>query len=333
MPSGVLREGGAAMNTKPMLAKPVVDLPRGREWTYEVKWDGYRLIAVKEGPHVRLLSRNQHDMTADFPSIARAVAALPPKRAVFDGELVALDKTGRPSFTGLQERHRHIATGNQYALAFYVFDLLEVNGRSWRRQPLSARRRRLASLIRGDTVLLSRPLPGTVEAIIRRVRQYGLEGVVAKRRGSPYQSGERSSDWQKVRFSPRQEFVVGGYVPKDGAFDSLLVGFYREGRLQYAGRVREGFTPRTRAALALRLRLGGVRDRCPFDDLPHDTAYAGKHPWDQRMTKEDMRGIRWLSPAQVIEVSYLGWARHGLLRQGRFVGLREDKAADAVCRE
>jgi bifunctional non-homologous end joining protein LigD len=116
-------------------------------------------------------------------SIAGAVAALPPKQEVFDGELVALDKTGRPSFTGLQERHRHIKSGDAYALAYYVFDLLELNGRSWQRQPLHARRRRLAGLTRGDTVLLSGPLPGTVEDIVRRVRQYGLEGVVAKRRG------------------------------------------------------------------------------------------------------------------------------------------------------
>lgn len=322
------------MNTKPMLAKAVVQLPRGREWTYEVKWDGYRLIAVKEGPHVRLLSRNQHDMTADFPSIARAVAALPPKRAVFDGELVALDKAGRPSFTGLQERHRHIKSGDAYALAYYVFDLLELNGRSWRRQPLAARRRRLAGLVRGDTVLLSLPLPGTVDDIVRRIREYGLEGVVAKRRGSRYQSGERSSDWQKVRFSPRQEFVVGGFVPDGATFDSLLVGFYtKEGRFQYAGRVREGFTARTRAALALRLRLHGLREKCPFDDLPHVVSYRRRHPWDQRVTTDDMPGLRWVLPSEVIEVAYLGWARHGLLRQGRFLGIREDKSADAVRRD
>jgi bifunctional non-homologous end joining protein LigD len=324
------------MTTKPMLAKAVAELPRGREWTYEVKWDGYRLIAVKEGPHnaVRLLSRSQHDLTADFPSIARAVAALPARAAVFDGELVALDKTGRPSFTGLQERHRHIATGNRYALAYYVFDLLELNGRSWTRRSLAERRRRLSGLIRGDVVLLSMPLPGSVDAIVQRVRRFGLEGVVAKRRGSRYESGERSSDWQKVRFSPRQEFVVGGYVPNGWSFDSLLVGYFSpEGDFRYAGEVSEGFTKRTRAALALRLRLHGLRERCPFTDLPHQMSRPTKHPWDQRITAAEMPRYRWLPPSEVIEVSYLGWARHGLLRQGRFLGLRLDKPAQSVHRE
>jgi bifunctional non-homologous end joining protein LigD len=315
------------MTIKPMLAKAVAELPRGGEWTYEVKWDGYRLIAIKEGPHVRLLSRSQHDLTADFPSIARAVAALPVKAAVFDGELVALDKTGRPSFTGLQERHRHIKTGNRYALAYFVFDLLSVNGQSWTRRPLAERRRRLTSVVRGDVVLLSVPLPGSVEDITRCVRRMGLEGVVAKRRGSRYESGERSSDWQKIRFSPRQEFVVGGFVPSGKSFDSLLVGYFSpEGGLRYAGRVSEGFTTRTRAVLAWAMRR---RPECPFTDLPHDTGRR-KHPWDQRVTASDMAGCQWVLPHMVIEVAYLGWARHGLLRQGRFVGIREDKAAAEV---
>lgn len=318
----------------PMLAKAVAALPRGREWTYEIKFDGYRLIAIKEGPHVRLLSRRGHDLTHDFPSIARAVGAISADSAILDGELVALNKDGHPSFTGLQERHRRITTGNQYALAYYVFDLLELNGRSWTRQPLAARRRRLASLVRGDAVLLSVPLPGSVDEIADRVRKFGLEGVVAKRRGSRYQPGERSDDWQKVRFSPRQEFVVGGFVPNGATFESLLVGYFTpEGRFQYAGKVREGFTPRTRAALALRLRLHGLRVKCPFTDLPHEISHPTKHPWDQRITRSEMAALRWVPPSEVIEIAYLGWARHGLLRQGRFVGVREDRIAHQVRRD
>jgi len=316
---------------KPMLAKAAKTLPVGPEWTYEVKWDGYRVLAVKDGPKVRLFSRTLHDLTPHFQPVADAVAKLDPRQVILDGELVALDATGHPSFRGLQAYHRHIADANGLALAFYAFDLIELNGRSWIRRPLAARRKQLGSLIRGDTVLVSSPLPGHAADIAQRIREFGLEGVVAKRRDSLYRPDTRSDDWRKVRFSPRQEFVIGGYVPRGDTFDSVLVGYYTsEGILQYAGHVRDGFSARTRAALSRRWRRPITR--CPFVDLPHQI-YRHRHPWDQRIGPEQMSTIRWVPPSEVIEVAYLGWTRHDVLRQAQFVGVRDDKPARHVRRD
>jgi ATP-dependent DNA ligase len=166
---------------KPMLATSAPKLPIGDTWTYEVKWDGYRVLAVMDSARVRLVSRNQKDLTRDYPGVVAAVASLPAKHAVLDGELVAVDAHGRPSFQALQHR----AT-THLTLAYYAFDLLELDGESWIRQPLAARRRRLAELVAGSTVLLSEPLPGTVADIERAIRRLGLEGVVAKRGTSVY---------------------------------------------------------------------------------------------------------------------------------------------------
>jgi len=315
---------------RPMLAKAVATLPTGPEWTYEVKWDGFRALAVKEGGDVRLLSRTGTDMTKHFPHIAADIAALPSKQVVFDGELVALDHTGRPSFQALQDWYRHIK-GERFALAYYVFDVLRMNGTSWMSRPLAERRRRLTTLIRGDTLLRSVPLPGRLPAIERRIRALGLEGIVAKRRRSVYQPGERSRDWLKVRFSPRQEFVVGGYRLNGSALDALLVGYYSDDGLRYAGEVREGLTKWNRPTLSERLRLGAVR--CPFVDLPHLVPYKRRHPWDDRLTAAVMPLCRWVPPALVVEVAFLGWSRHDLLRQPRILGTRVDKPPHTVVRE
>jgi bifunctional non-homologous end joining protein LigD len=217
-------------------------------------------------------------------------------------------------------------------LEYYAFDLLELNRRSWMERPLYQRRRQLASVARGSSqVLPSLPLPGRLPDIERRIRLFGLEGIVAKRRGSLYRPGERSRDWLKVRFSPRQEFVVGGYRPSASGFESLLIGYYNDGELHFAGQVREGFTKRSRALLMDRLPRRPVA--CPFVDLPHHLPYRGRHPWDQRITGVDMATYRWVAPSVVAEFAYLGWTRHQLLRQGRFLGVRDDKTAHSVQRE
>lgn len=316
-----------------MLAKAVATLPTGDEWMYEVKWDGYRLVAVKDGPRVTLLSRTQTDLTRHFPQIATAVSRLAPSQLVLDGELVALDRTGRPSFTGLQEWHRRIrGPGSGLALAFFAFDLLELNRRPWMQTPLSLRRRRLAEVVAdASPILLSSPLPGRLVDIERTVRRMRLEGIVAKRRGSLYRPGERSTDWQKVRFDFRQEFVVGGYRPNGNGFESLLVGYYEGGEFRFAGQVREGFKKRTRAMLMDLLRTRAVS--CPFVNLPSYVPYRRRHPFDQRIGAAAMPSYRWVAPSVVCEVAFLGWTRHHLLRQGRFLGIRDDKVAHAVQRE
>lgn len=357
----------------PMMPKAVDELPVGSDWSYEIKYDGYRALAVKDARGVRLLSRTQHDLTRHFPRIAGDLARLSARQVVLDGELVALDAQGRPSFQALQSWHRRLREGNGFALAYYVFDLLELDGESWMSRPLSERRRRLVPLVRGDTLLRSRPLPGRPAVIERQIRAFGLEGIVAKRRQSRYRPGERSRDWVKVRFSPRDSFVVGGYKPNGNTFDALLVGQYQEGELRYAGEVRAGFTDESRTALldaiahdqtngrglpvvqATRRRtregdrqrrvfqMPGLRSRvvlataqahaCAFVNLPHHRPYRRHHPFDHRIGPEDMTGIRWVRPTVVIEVSYLEWTRHGLLRDGRFLGVREDTAVHTVARE
>ena len=316
---------------RPMLPKAVDTLPVGRDWTYEVKWDGYRALAVKDGRHVRLMSRSQTNLTKQFSRVAADVGRLPANQVVLDGELVALDSDGRPSFQGLQEWYRHIRGDRPLALAYYAFDLLILNGVSWMERSLTDRRRRLRSIVHGETLLCSLPLPGRPVDIEQRIKLFGLEGIVAKRRASRYQPGERSRDWVKWRPGFRQEFVVGGYRPNGSGFDSLLVGFYSEGEFRYAGQVRAGFTQRSRVVLMNRLRTKSVA--CPFADLPHHMPYARPHPFDQRIVSAELSTFRWLPPSEVIEVGFLEWGRHGLLRDARFLGIREDKPAHAVQRE
>src|SRR5206468_2570679 len=185
------------MFPRPMLATAAADLPAGQAWSYEVKWDGYRALAVKDGVRVQLLSRNQKNLGRDFPAVVAAVTALKPARLVLDGEIVAIDKDGRPSFQALQHRRTE-----GLALVYYAFDLLEVGEHSLLREPLEERRRQLRAVVEGSGVLLSEPLPGKPPEIEREIRRLGLEGVVAKRRDSLYRPGERSDAWVKVKFSP-----------------------------------------------------------------------------------------------------------------------------------
>jgi bifunctional non-homologous end joining protein LigD len=190
----------------------------------------------------------------------------------------------------------------------------------------------LAKLIRSpSSVLRSQPLPGSVAQIESSIKLFGLEGIVAKKNASRYRAGP-TQDWQKIRFSPRQEFVIGGYRLRSERLDCLLVGYYRDGLFCCAGHIREGFTTRNRATLLGLLRGKTASVACPFVDLPHHHPGRGQpHPWDDRLF--DLTPYRWCPPTVVVECSYLGWSRHELLRQGRYLGLRIDKAAHAVMRE
>lgn len=312
-------------SVSPMLATPAATLPSGPQWTYEVKWDGYRALAVKRGSRVQLLSRNQKDLTRDYPAVVAAVAALPIERAILDGEIVALDAGGRPSFQALQHR----ATDG-HAVVFYAFDLLDADGVSYVKRPLAERREALAATVRGSAVLLSEPLPGDVVTIEQTIRAHRLEGVVAKRADSIYRPGERTDAWIKVKFSPVQEFVVGGYKPSGGSFDSILVGYYEDdGRLLFAGKVRAGFTPHTKQLVFERI-VRHTRVRCPFANLPNST---GRSRWGEGVTADDMPALTWVTPRLVVQVSFVEWTRGGALRHATFAGLRTDKAARDVRRE
>jgi len=308
---------------KPMMAVPSGEPPRGAEWSYEVKWDGYRTQIVKNGPSVTLASRNLKDVTEQFRQVAQAAAQLDAKTALIDGEVVAVDASGRPSFQALH----HWATEG-LAIVFYAFDLLHVNGRDLLKTPLDERRALLRDLVGGSALLLSDPLPGTPDDIVDAVRRLQLEGIVAKRRRSLYESGRRSDAWVKVRFAQHQEFVVGGYKPNATQFDSLVVGYYDGKKLLSAGKVRSGFTPASRARVFERLERF-VRRRCPFANLPTSKS---SH-WGEGITAEEMTALVWVTPQVVVEIAFTEWTRDGSLRHASFLGFRDDKLPREVRRE
>jgi bifunctional non-homologous end joining protein LigD len=316
--------GALIAPAKPMLATRAPFLPLGPAWTYEVKWDGYRTLVIKNGPDVRLISRSLKNVTKHYPAVALAARKLRAQSALLDGELVALDPDGRPSFQALQHR----AT-SRMRIVFYAFDLLHVDGRDLMKRPLEERRTRLRDVIAASDVWFSESLPGTPGEIERAVRGLGLEGVVAKRRDSTYTPGLRSPSWLKIRFSRRQEFVVGGYKPAGANFDSLLVGYFERRKLFYAGKVRAGFTPALRGRIFSRL-AASPRTRCPFVNLPNS---IGKSHWGEGVTEEDMKNLRWVQPKLVVEVAFVEWTAGNNLRHASFLGLREDKAAADVRRE
>jgi bifunctional non-homologous end joining protein LigD len=306
-----------------MMALSAATLPAGAEWSYEVKWDGYRAQAVKNGAAVSLASRNLKNITGQFPAVARAAALVRARSAVLDGEIVALDADGRPSFQAL-----HHAATEGLSIVYYAFDLLHLNGRDLTRETLDVRREALREVTEGSGVLLSDPLPGTPAQIAAAVRGLGLEGVVAKRRRSTYAAGRRSDAWLKVRFAKHQELVIGGFKPGGANFDSLLVGYYEGKTLMCAGKVRSGFTPRLRAQVFE--KMPGLRTpRCPFANLP--STRSGH--WGEGITADEMLALRWLKPRLVAEISFAEWTRDGSLRHAAFVALRDDKPARDVQRE
>jgi DNA ligase D-like protein (predicted ligase) len=306
-----------------MMAVPAAALPAGPEWTYEVKWDGYRAQILKDGATVSLASRNLKNITTQYPAIAHAASRLAIQTALLDGEIVALDAQGRPSFQALH----HWSTAG-FTLVYYAFDLLHLNGRDFLDTPLEDRRTALGAVVGRSGLLLSEPLPGRPKHIEAAVRRLQLEGIVAKRRRSRYEPGRRSDDWLKVRFATHQEFVIGGYKPAAAAFDSLLVGYYEGPRLMCAGKVRSGFTPHLRAAVFDRLKRIGS-SACPFANLP--TTRSGH--WGEGITAEEMLTLRWVKPSLVAEVAFVEWTRDGSLRHASFLTLRDDKKARDVHRE
>ena len=308
---------------QPMAAALVDVLPTGDEWLYEAKFDGYRAMALKDGAKVKLLSRKGNDLTADYPSVKAAVAALKAKSAVIDGEVVAFDETGRPSF-----QHLHHRSAAPAAIQYFAFDLLYLNGKDLQNEALTVRRDALQELLMGSSVVFSAELPGSPDDVIQAVAEVGLEGIVAKRRDSRYEPGKRSGLWQKFKVQLRQEFVIGGYKPENRNFQSIVVGYHENRKLRFAARVRSGFSAAQRASLFELLRPLTI-DKCPFTDLP--SARTGH--WGEGVTAEDMKVLKWVRPTLVAEVAFTEWTRDGNLRHSAFVGLRSDKDARSVVRE
>ena len=248
------------------------------------------------------------------------------KQIVLDGEIVALGEDGRPSFQALQHRSSH----QKHQIVFYAFDVLYADGQDLTGEPLEVRRARLPALVNTDAVLrLSQDLPGSAADIVKALRAAGIEGVIAKRRDSTYQPGERSSDWVKLKLERQQEFVIGGYRP-DGAngLDALLVGYYEGKELRFAGKVRAGLVPHVRREVLGKLKPLQVQD-CPFANLP-DTD-VGR--WGGGITADQMREMHWTKPQLVAQIRFVEWTAENRLRHAAFLGLRLDKSTREVRRE
>ncbi|MEP6915744.1 MAG: non-homologous end-joining DNA ligase [Acidobacteriota bacterium] len=309
---------------QPMAARLVAALPEGGEWLYEVKFDGYRALLIKDGDEIRIRSRSDKEMTATYPSVAEAGRRLRADRAVVDGEVVAVDASGRPSFQALQHR----SANPRHRIVFYAFDLLHLDGRDLTGIPLEERRASLSVVLEDSGVLFSIDLPGTREQIVEAVRSIGLEGVIAKRRGSRYTSGDHHAAWVKLKLDQQQEFVVGGYRPGPHGVDALLVGGGEEGALRFAGKVRAGFTPHVRRDVASRLKPLHT-PQCPFADLPSSRT---SH-WGGGVSPAQMGEMQWVRPELVGQIRFVEWTSEGHLRHAAFLGLRTDKKASAVRRE
>lgn len=308
----------------PMLARPAAMPANEEEFGFEVKWDGIRAVAYIEGGRVHLENRNLRDITLKYPELHE-----PPTRrgAVVDGEIVALDEHGRPSFELLQAR-MHLSSPDVVRLRmgdvpvrFMAFDLVELAGKSLIDLPYTERRKRLDALgVDGGSWQTPAWRAGDGTALLEAAKAQRLEGVMAKRLTSPYCPGKRTSHWLKIKAKLQQELVVGGWLPGEGrrlsTLGALLVGYHDpEGRFRYGGRVGTGFTERTLADLIERLgRL--ARDESPFTPPPVPP-----------------RGARFVEPVLVGEVEFTEWTREGILRHPAWKGLRDDKQPQAVVRE
>jgi DNA ligase D-like protein (predicted ligase) len=302
----------------PMLATLVRSLPEGPEWEYELKLDGYRLEAIKHGDNVRLYSRRGNDFTKKFSRIATSVSRIKKNSFTLDGEAVAVDEQGRPSFQMLQNRS---SLPRGWSLVYYAFDLLHLNGKDLKDVPLQERRSLLEKVVGNSGVLLSKSLPGTLSEILQAVKLHGLEGVVAKRLDSKYRAGERSKSWLKLPLKPGQDFVIGAYRLDGNRLELLVVGYFENGKLLFAGKVHQGLNPATRRAL-LRLLEPFQIEKCPFSNLP--TSKSGH--WGEGVTAQEMGDYVWLRPEVVADIRFAEWTAGGVLRHAEFAKLRDDKS-------
>jgi bifunctional non-homologous end joining protein LigD len=314
---------------EPMKARLAKHPPEG-DWIYEIKLDGFRTLAFKNGGSVRLLSRNESDFGEKFPQILVAVKTLAAADIIIDGEIVALNPKGRSSFQLLQAYD----LGEQKPpLYFYAFDLLRFEGRDLQKRPLTERKALLEKALKNAPapIRFSASLEGDVKKLLQEARKLGLEGLMGKRSDSTYEAGRRSGAWIKLKLHLEQEMVIGGFTDPEGTrahFGSLLIGYYDKGALVCAGKVGTGFDEALLTALAKRFASLGRR-ACPFKNLPQK-----KTPrYGAGITAGDMKHCHWLEPKLVCQVRFSEWTRDGKLRQPVFLGLREDKAAQEVIRE
>lgn len=299
----------------PQLATSADAPPQGERWLHELKYDGYRLLTYFDHSKVRLISRNGKDWTKRFAPLAEELRRLPVSTAVLDGEACVLDESGAASFQALQNYFRT----KKGALAYYVFDLLHIDGYNVRSLSLEERKELLKKVLgahrSAKNVVFNDHFVGEGPEFLSAAAKINVEGIVSKRRDSPYRSG-RNESWLKVKREMRQEFVVGGYKRLKGGrqVGALLLGYYEDGNLVYAGKVGTGFTDKLRKELFERF-ASQERKKAPFDKAPKES------------------GAHWVSPKDVVEVTFSEWTGDGRLRAPVYRGLREDKAAKDVSRE
>lgn len=307
---------------QPMLATSGGEPFDGDDWIFEIKWDGARTLALVHDGVLRLISRRGRDVTAQYPEMEVIADRLAAWNAAVDGEIVCLDEGGRPSFERLQGRISQAKpTARQAAAApvdFLAFDLLWLDGESLVTRPLEERRELLErSLAPGARLQVSPQFPGRGIALFGSARERGLEGVIAKKRGSIYVSGKRSHDWIKIKAVNRVDCVIVGWTPGRGtrgaSIGALVVALYRDRELSFCGHVGTGFTEKTLRALK-ELLAPLATDHAPVEVPPRDVA--------------DLREVRWVRPELVCEVEYLEFTGKGILRAPSYKGLREDKAPE-----
>ncbi len=310
---------------RPMLAVPG-DLPteQGTDWRYELKWDGVRTIAFVDGGRVRLTSRSEHDRTAAYPEVSGLGEVLGSHQAVLDGEIIALDAAGRPSFEALQPRMLVDDAARARRLAawvpvsYMVFDLLHLDGSATIGLPYVERRRMLDGLgLSSEHWMVPPSHEGPGADVLAAAKAAGLEGVVAKRAGSPYRPGQRSADWVKVKLAHTQSVVIGGFIASSSSpagLRALLVGIPGPDGIAYAGKVGTGFGVQAVAELLALLALLGRPDS----------------PFATPVPRADAAGTTWVEPQLVGEVRFSEWTRAGRLRQPVWLGLRDMQPTDVV---
>jgi len=299
--------------------------PLNGQWLYEVKFDGYRILAVKNGKEVELWSRNRNKLNERFPEIVKAVAKLPRRNLILDGEVCALDAQGKSSFQFLQNSAEEI-----HPLVYYLFDLLFEGSRDLRHLPLMKRKNRLEAVLLSatDPIRSSPFFTESSEKVLDKMKTAGAEGAIAKLKDSIYESGRRSEAWVKIKFHKGQEFVVVGYtLPKRSRhyFGALLLGYYRGKRLIFAGRTGTGFTEK--ALREIYQKLKAIESLKPYvEEVQEPSARWRPKGWSAADN-------RWVKPRLVAQVQFAEWTEDGLLRQASFQGLREDKNPRDVVRE
>jgi len=291
---------------------------------FEVKFDGYRAIAVKSGGKLNLFSRRRNSFNSQYSLLFEALADLP-DNTVIDGEVVALNESGQPDFNLLQHYRTQASR-----IHYFLFDLLVFRNRDLTQLPLIGRRQIMKSVLKFESarIRITDYFEASAADMLRAVRGQGLEGVVAKRKNSRYEVGKRGGSWAKYRLNSGQELVIGGYVPGAHGLDAIVVGYYQGEDLIYVARVRNGFVPSSRRQIFARLRPLLIA-KCPFGNLPE----THKGRWGEGLTATDMQKCAWVRPQLVAQIEFLEWTESDHLRHAKFAGLREDKNARNVIKE